>query len=121
VLCFLINVREVLGQFSSMPYQFFNKYKLSDNYPVGQWASGPVGQWASGPVGQWANGPVGQWANGPVGQWASGPAGQQASGPAGLTHKHWTRLERLARDKYSSSLRKSVNYSCKTFFCTGPW
>jgi hypothetical protein len=28
----------------------------------------------------------------------------------GLTHKHYTRLEKLARDKHSSLLRKSVNY-----------
>ncbi len=31
----------------------------------------------------------------------------------GLTHKHQTRLERLAKDKHSSLLRKSVNYGRK--------
>ncbi len=39
----------------------------------------------------------------------------------GLTHKHLTRLERLARDKHSSLLRKSANYGCKKFYSTGPW
>jgi hypothetical protein len=28
----------------------------------------------------------------------------------GLGHKHWTRLEKLARDKHSSLLQKFVNY-----------
>ncbi len=32
---------------------------------------------------------------------------------SGLTHKHYTRLEKLARDKHSSLLWKSINYSCK--------
>ncbi len=39
----------------------------------------------------------------------------------GLTHKYKTRLERLARDKHSSLLRKSVNYGSKKFYSTGPW
>ncbi len=39
----------------------------------------------------------------------------------GLTRKHQTRLERLARDKHSSLIRKSVNYGCKKFYGTGPW
>jgi hypothetical protein len=30
--------------------------------------------------------------------------------PPGLTHKHQTRLERLAREKHFSLLQKSVNY-----------
>ncbi len=34
----------------------------------------------------------------------------------GLTHKHKTRLGRLARDKHSSLLRKSVNYGRKKFY-----
>ncbi len=38
---------------------------------------------------------------------------------SGLTHKHKTRLERLARDKHSSSLCKSVNYGRKNFYSTG--
>jgi hypothetical protein len=38
--------------------------------------------------------------------------------PLGLTHKHSTRLERLDRDKHSSLLRKSVNYSRKKFYNT---
>ena len=33
----------------------------------------------------------------------------------GLTHKHQTRLERLAKDKHSGLLQKSVNYSRKSF------
>ncbi len=36
----------------------------------------------------------------------------------GLTHKHQTRL---ARDKHSSLLQKSVNYDRKKFYSTGPW
>ena len=32
---------------------------------------------------------------------------------SGLTHKHLTRLEKLARDKHSSLLRKLVTYSRK--------
>jgi hypothetical protein len=39
---------------------------------------------------------------------------------SGLTLKHYNRLERLARDKHSSFLRKSVNYGCKKFYITGP-
>jgi hypothetical protein len=42
------------------------------------------------------------------------------SGAPSLTHKHWTRLNRLARDKPSSLLRKSVNYGRKKFYDTGP-
>jgi hypothetical protein len=34
----------------------------------------------------------------------------------GLARKHWTRLERLARDKHPSLLRKSVNYGRKRFY-----
>ncbi len=34
---------------------------------------------------------------------------------SGLTHKHQTRLERLAGDKHSSLLRKSVNYDYNFF------
>ena len=37
-----------------------------------------------------------------------------------LTCKHYTRLERLARDKHSSLLRKSVNYGHKKFYNTSP-
>jgi hypothetical protein len=33
----------------------------------------------------------------------------------GLTHKHWTRLERLDRDKHTSLLEISVNYARKIF------
>ncbi len=33
----------------------------------------------------------------------------------GLTHKHKTRLERLAKDKHLSLLQKSVNYGRKKF------
>jgi hypothetical protein len=38
----------------------------------------------------------------------------------GLARKHWTRLEKLARDKHSSLLRKSVNYGRNKFYSTGP-
>ncbi len=37
-----------------------------------------------------------------------------------LTHKYYTRLGRLARDKHSSFLRKSKKYVCKKFYDTGP-
>jgi hypothetical protein len=33
----------------------------------------------------------------------------------GLTRKHYTRVKRLARDKHSALLRKSVNYGQKKF------
>jgi hypothetical protein len=35
-------------------------------------------------------------------------------------HKHLTRLERLAGDKYSSLIWISVNYGCNEFYDTGP-
>jgi hypothetical protein len=38
----------------------------------------------------------------------------------GLTRKHSTRLERLARDKHSSLLRKYVKCSRNKFYDTGP-
>ena len=38
---------------------------------------------------------------------------------SGLTLKHSTRLERLAKDKHSSLLRKSVNYGRKKFYSKG--
>ncbi len=38
----------------------------------------------------------------------------------GFTHKHWTRLEKHARDKRSSLLRKSVNYGQKSFITLAP-
>jgi hypothetical protein len=31
------------------------------------------------------------------------------------------RLERLAKDKHSSFLQKSINYCCKKFYRIGPW
>ncbi len=37
----------------------------------------------------------------------------------GLTHKHYVRLERLARDKHTSKLRKFVNYRRKKFYNVG--
>ncbi len=39
---------------------------------------------------------------------------------SGLTCKHYTRLERLARHKHSSLLRKLVNYARKKFYSIGP-
>ncbi len=38
----------------------------------------------------------------------------------GLALKHWTRLEKLARDKHSSLLRKYLNYGRNKFYSTGP-
>jgi hypothetical protein len=47
---------------------------------------------------------------------------REALGQApGLTHKHYTRLERLAKDKHSSIVQKPVKYGCKKFYSTGPW
>ncbi len=40
--------------------------------------------------------------------------------PPGLTHQHYTKLERLAKDKHSSLLQKYVYYGCKKFYSTGP-
>jgi len=40
---------------------------------------------------------------------------------SGLTRKHYTRLERLVREKHSSFLQKSVNYASKKFYRIGPW
>jgi hypothetical protein len=37
-----------------------------------------------------------------------------------LTGKHQTRLERLSRDKHSSSLQMLKRYSCKSFIILGP-
>ncbi len=49
--------------------------------------------------------------------WQASPA--QSNGSS-LTRKHYTRLERLARDKHTSLLRKSVNQSRNKFYSTGP-
>ncbi len=38
-----------------------------------------------------------------------------------LTHKHQTMLEKLARDKHSSLLRKFVKLRTKNFYNIGPW
>ncbi len=38
----------------------------------------------------------------------------------GLTHKHLTRLERVAKNKHSSLLQKSVNYDRKIFIGLAP-
>jgi hypothetical protein len=37
-----------------------------------------------------------------------------------LTHKHWSRLDRLAKDKRSSLLLKFENYGRKKFYKIGP-
>jgi hypothetical protein len=37
----------------------------------------------------------------------------------GLTHKHAARLERLARDKYSTYCGLLINYACKKFHQIG--
>jgi len=38
-----------------------------------------------------------------------------------FTRKHSTWLERLARDKHSILLQKSVIYGCNTFYDKSPW
>jgi hypothetical protein len=38
----------------------------------------------------------------------------------GLTHKHYTQLERLVRDKHSSLFPTFVNYGYKKFCKVGP-
>ncbi len=40
-------------------------------------------------------------------------------GFSGQTHKQWTRLERLARDKNSILLQTIVNYERKKFYNIG--
>jgi hypothetical protein len=37
-----------------------------------------------------------------------------------LIHKHWIRLEKLARDKHSDLLRKLENYGQKSFIIFAP-
>jgi hypothetical protein len=39
---------------------------------------------------------------------------------SGLTHKHYTRLEKLARDKRSRLLQKFKNYGQKRFITLAP-
>jgi hypothetical protein len=39
----------------------------------------------------------------------------------GLSYKQWTRLERPARDKHFSLLRKFVNYGRKKFYKIDTW
>jgi len=39
---------------------------------------------------------------------------------SGVTHNHYTRLEKLARDKHSSLLRTFVNYGHKKFYNVEP-
>ncbi len=39
---------------------------------------------------------------------------------SGLAHKHKTKLEKLARDKHSGSIRIFVNYGVKSFVTLGP-
>ncbi len=38
---------------------------------------------------------------------------------SGLTFKHYARLEKIARDKHSGLLQKSVNDASKKFYSTG--
>ncbi len=38
-----------------------------------------------------------------------------------LTRKHWTRMERLPRDKHSSLLRTLVDYALKKCYVIRPW
>jgi hypothetical protein len=37
-----------------------------------------------------------------------------------FTHKHWTRLKRIARDKHASLFRKLVNYGQISFITLSP-
>ncbi len=37
-----------------------------------------------------------------------------------FTNKHWTKLERLARDEHSSLLQTFLNYARKSFLTLGP-
>jgi hypothetical protein len=39
----------------------------------------------------------------------------------GITHKHYTRLERLAKDKRSSLLQIFLTYGYKKFYNIVPW
>jgi hypothetical protein len=39
----------------------------------------------------------------------------------GISHKHYTRLEKLAREKQVSLLGLFVNYDNKKFYSIGPW
>ncbi len=48
------------------------------------------------------------------------PSGAPERLHTGLPRKHWTGLEKLARDKHSSLLGKSVNYGRNEFYRTGP-
>ncbi len=43
------------------------------------------------------------------------------SGGSGLTQKHYSMLERPARDQYSSLLQIFVIYSRKILYNIGPW
>jgi hypothetical protein len=38
----------------------------------------------------------------------------------GITYKHWTRLEKLSKDKRFSFLRKILNYGVKSFITLAP-
>jgi hypothetical protein len=38
----------------------------------------------------------------------------------GLTHNYYPKLDKLAMEKHSSLLRKSVNYGLKKFYKNGP-
>jgi hypothetical protein len=40
---------------------------------------------------------------------------------SGLTHRHYTRLERVVREKHTSLLRKIVTIGRKKFYNTDPW
>ncbi len=49
-----------------------------------------------------------------------GKAGAYTDYTFGFPHKHYTRLEKLARDKHSSLLQKIVNYGQKSFITLVP-
>ncbi len=52
--------------------------------------------------------------------YSAAPESYATWGGSGLTYKPYTRLERLAREKHSSFLRKFVNYGRKKFNNIGP-
>ncbi len=52
--------------------------------------------------------------------WREAPERSFTQVGSGLTRKHYTRLERLAKDKHSSLLQKSVNYGQKSIITLAP-
>jgi hypothetical protein len=53
-------------------------------------------------------------------EWSAFPMLYTGEG-SGLAYKHLNRLEKLAREKHSSSLRTFINSGRKKFYNIGPW